>query len=77
MLQPWIEMDILYHSKNSQNALDLKFVSEFICDFSYENTIKLKGVYSYSLEQGTYLCKNIFFEGTYVENLRHFPRVFH
>ena len=47
--------------KNSQNALDLKFVSEFICDFSYENTIKLKGVYSYSLEQGTYLCKNIFF----------------
>lgn len=55
--------------KNSQNALDLKFVSEFICDFSYENTIKLKGVYSYSLEQGTYLCKNIFFEGTYVGKL--------
>lgn len=55
--------------KNSQNALDLKFVSEFICDFSYENTIKLKGVYSYSLEQGTYLCKNIFFEVTYVGKL--------
>ena len=69
MLQPWTEMDILYHSKIAQNALDLKFVSEFICDFSYENTIKLKGVYSYSLEQGTYLCKNIFFEGTYVGKL--------
>lgn len=55
--------------KNSKNALDLKFVSEFISDFSYENTIKLKNVYSYSLEQGTYLCKNIFYEGSYVGKL--------
>lgn len=54
---------------NESHALPMPLVSQLISDPSYQRSTTLAGVYTYSLEQMTFLCKNLFFEGEFTGKL--------
>lgn len=54
---------------NDSNTLPLSLASQLISDPSYERSAALTGVYYDTLEQVTFLCKNLFFEGKFIGKL--------
>ena len=54
---------------NESSTLPMQMVSQLISDPAYQRSMTLAGVYTYTLEQVTFLCRNLFFEGKFIGKL--------
>lgn len=54
---------------NESNSLPLPLAGQLITDVSFGRSIALKGLYSYTLEQVNFLCKNLFYDGGFIGKL--------